>query len=397
MDSNWIHFDYDSTSIYSSKNQTFNMEDSIISERMKEFNYGDKTLINIQSVLDSENLNLVIPNKIYENKILCHDFLGKLPGSISKNKFNVLSQIEALAFYLINNENKNGNYRIVDIGASVIKVHDLEINNSKFNHINSSELLWDSTKSIKKIFYKKGDSYLGIEDPRKPIEILDEVHNELKEISPKYYQYRINYESEITYEKLIKIADSYSANFKSIIEKVVRIDSRTNVWYVGDLANWKTFMEKVDKTSKNIIKWSNIIKALKPNVKHYYQLRSNVESYLLDEEGKSLVSLFQIGDQVPVSQKNGNLACKDLKKIRIPLVADKPSRIEVRYDANSYSKDLITSSFEQNLLDKRSNSFYKWADVNVGWEIDGCNNLVINFFQNSTLVYTQNIIKLKLS
>jgi len=406
MNANSICIDYDATYSYSHNSEHVKIKDSILSiteveeTDSDEISFADNYDFKNLSINKNNNLNIVIPNRLYEDRKVYYHFVNEFFKSDSEVNLNILSQAEALAFYLICNNYENGRYRVTDIGEQLIKVHNFEIKNSKFCHINTKEFRWKSRRTIEGIFEENEDQFFISKSPEKQKKILDQIHEDLIKIDPKYHIYRINYDSTTKYQHIKKAVESWSEEFNEIINKTSIKDYEKEL-YCGKLATWKTFMKNVSNNAnlenETLIEWKNVIKVIDSKINIYGKLKNAITFYLTDINGQYDVSLFEKGDRLPISQTERNISDPTLlKNIRIQSEKREYSNIELQYNGTKHSKKLELDSLKKNAICIKSNSFYEWVETRLEWEIDGCNNLNLNFYQTSNLIHSQKIANLKL-
>lgn len=351
-------------------------------------------LFNLEQA-DDRDLVFIIPNQAYENKSiynLVHQWLCDWVDSPT-----IISEIEAITAYLIRQQKGEGIYRVVNIGQHSLQIHELEIAHDQFFHLHSQEFDWNNPCSIQQLRNKQGECFFTQQSVLGQIELINQIwQEELSTLEPKYHQYRIDYSSKVTFKELINTASKLAESYASTINQFTTLKPPGKVYYFGTLSTWDGFRSLLD-ASYTFIDWNSLLNVEYSHVPHYPKLNTALELCMFGIE-KKWVTVLDSGYTYTPGLKADSSVIPALKNVRIPIISDQDSvlRLHFKYGNREY-KGVLDLSKAPALASAtiKTNGFYKWIEADLSVALDGCSNIVVAVSQDSRLLHTATISKLK--
>lgn len=347
-----------------------------------------------------KDLVFIVPNQTYENKAIYNTTFKTISQWVDHQP-TIISEIEAIAGHLIHQHHGDGVYRINNICQHAIQVHDLEIVRNQHFHLNSQEFTWNTPTLIKAVFENREEQFFSQQYVEDQIALINKIWREdFDSLDPKHYQYRVDYASKVTYRELKNLAERIAKEYKSILDQLAPPKSYVKEYYCGTISAWNDFMDLIGKprlSPLQQINWQTVINASFPYTQYYPVLDEDVQMCLYGVEEQWIKVLNQ-GQQYFPGYSTAQPAAPGIKNIRIPLPSGSNQQLCLQFKSGNHQYDGILDLSKPNGLASakiKTNGAYQWLDADLSVELDGCRNIVLSIFQDSKLLHTAAISKLK--
>ena len=351
----------------------------------------------LTSEFQGEYLILIIPNASYENKTICKEIQLLFETVISLKTFNIISECEAIASYIISKNQKNGDYQVIDFGQTTIQVHRFKLINHKFYHCTSQNIQLDKQKSISDILNKELDPIFSTKSDNEFFQFLNDKHHELINSLSEDLDYPIVKGSKIYYNHLRNEFESLGKKFSAKLKEMGIITTNDTI-YCGGKFGLLSFMYYALNCAeiKNDFRYSKIIGGSKWDNNMYPKTESDIFiKVFCPKENEFLLSQFSTEtNSDTIKYLSSNL---EKNKITVSLFNTKKFNKPITF---RYGKKLLTYSIDDECLEAlkeiplMGNNNFQWYNLELGVSIDGCQNLTIHFSRNTKIIYSNIVDKI---
>lgn len=354
-------------------------------------------IFSLDSLRQYAEVFIILPYISYENKTLVTKLEKVFSEKWSTNEVRILSDVEAIAYFLICNNYLDGRYKVTDLEESTISVHYIDIRQNTFRHILSSEFPWVSLKIPGQVIKRdERETSIGQDSHKKAKDVLNNIYTEeFVGMDERYHCYRVEYGSNITYGDLKRNFQKWADEYADITRSVKVPDNFMPIkeLYCGILSDLRFFTEPAIGKVEAI----DLAK-----VKSFGSNGKNIDAIYPATAFDIALKTFSLEEKTALLIKKGTWRQDTLPAtahthfMRLPRKPTQDPVLVIQF-GETLCKHILSSACWTQLsgtLPRSGNGRYEWMETEIAASVDGCQNLVIHFKDGSTIVSSEIIGKL---
>jgi len=320
---------------------------------------------------------VVVPYNLYANKNVCEAIYSYFSAQLNAKTTLLIPDLYCITAYAIKARQKYGLFRLIQPQHDHFYVHRVVVSQDSMKFEYSQRFDWGDESGIEVI---PGLSKLMLDNAR-----LDEIfNNEYNQIESKEYCYRIAYDSEITYNDIHQYYEQRVIAFRKSMAKLNPLAEEATTFIVGSFAKNILFRHYFDIKGVEFVNEAGFETLLEKNLSTIYAPDiKNRKVYLKVYSGNDNIESIQLSSTVKE---------KGLFQFRL---------FENKYDSTAIKLSLTvgTQIINYNIspdcwevlkcVPILHNGLLSWRKVGVSYNIDLCDNLVINWYNEHGKVFAE--------
>lgn len=338
---------------------------------------------------ECRRIELILPYYMYENKMLCSDLYDYFSIVFTPEYFHLIPDMQYFLQTRLQGKSAGQSFKVVYSESDHYYIHQFLNSDPKNKFQKTTRFDWKETDPVFLMQGAAGDTYL---DPLLTNnERLDTIFKEeFIHLEEKYYVYRVDYDSRITYGML----DGFFQNKAKELQKNIANESESDgilpTFFTGRFTD-RSFFRHYFKTEGTIITTDEFHDAL---LEHDF---SNVLSHA--SVTPLTIKLFSDG-VIDLEVFNTHLPKQPAQKIRYFRMLE-PIDTEFKPRLNLFGNNIhfayqLSNQCVQKIftLPYFETQTIRWRNVGIGFYIDLCDNLVIEWYHQNIKIFSEVIGKI---